>query len=187
MTEKANDRQVGGDHYKSEYQHWDFVPDVGVNYLLGTASKYVTRWRKKNGIQDLEKAIHYIDKFCEHYEPFRPKINQVPSECFWRLVEANKIDMVEARIIWYLSFHINVEQLHLAKKLIEELIKTVPKETPRTDSNKHAGEIDVYTLLANKTGKSRKEIKELVISSIYGKYPDLLERSKMERVELDAG
>lgn len=59
----ANDRQVGGAHYgKVEYQHWDFATDVELNYLIGCASKYPTRWRDKNGAQDLEKALHYLQK-----------------------------------------------------------------------------------------------------------------------------
>jgi hypothetical protein len=63
--ESVNETQIGGDHYKSEYQHWDLVCDLGLHYLLANASKYVTRWRKKNGAQDLEKAEHYIKKFLE--------------------------------------------------------------------------------------------------------------------------
>lgn len=59
----ANERQVGGAHYQGrEYQHWDWVCDIGLHYLLACASKYVSRWRQKNGVQDLEKALHYIDK-----------------------------------------------------------------------------------------------------------------------------
>lgn len=58
-----NDYQVGGDHYKKEYQHWDMVCDINLHYLLGCATKYVSRWRDKNGLQDLKKALHYIDKF----------------------------------------------------------------------------------------------------------------------------
>lgn len=62
----ANDRQHGGDHYKKrEYQHWDFVCDIGLHYLLGCATKYVARWKDKNGREDLEKAVHYIEKAQE--------------------------------------------------------------------------------------------------------------------------
>lgn len=61
----ANERQVGGGHYSGEYQHWDFVEDAGLRYVPGNATKYVARWRKKNGRQDLEKAIHYLDKAIE--------------------------------------------------------------------------------------------------------------------------
>jgi hypothetical protein len=63
MTQSANDMQVGGNHYKARpYQHWDFVCDTGMHYLLGCFTKYVSRWRAKNGIQDLEKSLHYLKK-----------------------------------------------------------------------------------------------------------------------------
>jgi hypothetical protein len=62
----ANEMQVGGNHYNAPYQHWDFVVDALHNrYLEGQVTKYVTRWRKKNGIQDLQKACHYLKKLIE--------------------------------------------------------------------------------------------------------------------------
>ena len=61
----ANDKQVGGEHYKAEYQHWDFVCDTNMHYLLGCATKYLCRYKEKNGLQDLEKAKHYIQKAKE--------------------------------------------------------------------------------------------------------------------------
>ena len=66
MTQRANDRQVGGLHYKKqEYQHWDFVCDTNLRYLIACASKYVSRWRGKNGLEDLRKSIHYLEKSIE--------------------------------------------------------------------------------------------------------------------------
>lgn len=61
----ANARQVGGNHYKTAYEHWDWVEDNGVGYLGGCATKYLSRWRQKNGLQDLEKADHYVQKMIE--------------------------------------------------------------------------------------------------------------------------
>lgn len=62
----ANERQVGGDHYASStgVQHWDLF---GADYLIGYAVKYM-RWRKKGGVEDLEKAIHVIEKLREEYK-----------------------------------------------------------------------------------------------------------------------
>lgn len=54
--------QVGGTHYNAEYEHWDWVVDIGMTYLPATATKYLTRWRKKNGLQDLMKAQTYLEK-----------------------------------------------------------------------------------------------------------------------------
>lgn len=63
----ANEMQVGGTHYAAGYQHWDWVHDVRLGYLEGQVSKYVCRWQKKNGIQDLEKAAHFATKLQEIY------------------------------------------------------------------------------------------------------------------------
>jgi hypothetical protein len=60
----ANDYQIGGNHYKTNgVQHWDLF---GQDYLIGCATKYISRWRNKNGKQDLEKALHYAKKLKEH-------------------------------------------------------------------------------------------------------------------------
>lgn len=62
----ANDRQVGGGHYKQfTHETWDVILDWGLGYLDGNAVKYLSRWRHKNGIEDLKKARHYIDKLIE--------------------------------------------------------------------------------------------------------------------------
>ena len=59
---KAVVEQVGGSHYKSEYQHWDWCIDLELGYLESAATKYVSRWPKKGGIQDVEKAVSYLEK-----------------------------------------------------------------------------------------------------------------------------
>jgi len=65
----ANDRQVGGDHYKNVDlpDHWDIVYRLKWCYLVGAATKYLWRLGRKGGsannqLQDLEKAIHYLEK-----------------------------------------------------------------------------------------------------------------------------
>lgn|SRR5574337_122206 len=63
----ANEHQVGGKHYTTGgMQHWDYVQQVlHGEYLMGNVTKYVARHRKKNGMQDLDKAEHYLDKVIE--------------------------------------------------------------------------------------------------------------------------
>ncbi len=68
MPDKANDRQVGGDHYKKfEYEPWDFFHEASIHPILAFAIKYIIRWRDKNGVADLEKAIHCLEK-CNELE-----------------------------------------------------------------------------------------------------------------------
>lgn len=63
-----NDMQVGGAHYKTSFQHWDWVRKMRLGYLEGCATKYVVRWRKKGGFEDLKKALHYLNKLIEYDE-----------------------------------------------------------------------------------------------------------------------
>lgn len=64
MTQ-ANDKQVGGTHYRSSIQHWDYVLANDLDYFQAQITKYVTRWKKKGGIADLEKAGHFLEKYIE--------------------------------------------------------------------------------------------------------------------------
>ena len=63
---QANDVQVGGNHYKQNaIQPWDYITSNNLGYLEGNIVKYVTRWSHKNGLEDLEKAYHYLIKLIE--------------------------------------------------------------------------------------------------------------------------
>lgn len=62
----VNEKQWGGDHYKVvQYQPWDVVLDWNLGYLDGTALKYISRWKRKNGLEDIRKAIHFLEKLIE--------------------------------------------------------------------------------------------------------------------------
>lgn len=64
-TTKANDVQVGGHHYRTPIQHWDFVAANDLDYFQGQITRYVARWKRKNGIVDLYKARHVLQKYIE--------------------------------------------------------------------------------------------------------------------------
>jgi len=63
----ANSKQHGGNHYKKygELQPWDVVVQWELGYLEGTALKYIARWKDKNGVEDILKAIHFLEKLVE--------------------------------------------------------------------------------------------------------------------------
>jgi len=62
----ANTVQVGGDHYKSKaIQPWDYIAANKLGYFEGNVVKYVTRYKEKGGVADLEKAAHYLQKLIE--------------------------------------------------------------------------------------------------------------------------
>lgn len=68
MTEAASalDVQVGGDHYKKlKIQPIEFIHANNIPFIEGNIIKYITRWRGKNGVKDLEKVKHYVDLLIE--------------------------------------------------------------------------------------------------------------------------
>lgn len=66
VPETASLKQVGGNHYKEfKIQPAEFCFINNIPYLEATAIKYLCRWRKKGGIQDLDKAIHFIELLKE--------------------------------------------------------------------------------------------------------------------------
>lgn len=75
----ANSRQVSGNHYKTKIEHWDYVIANEIPYLEAQIIKYVTRWRKKGGVPDLEKAKHFIEKLIETETPPPIPANVSPS------------------------------------------------------------------------------------------------------------
>lgn len=62
----ALDVQVAGNHYKDlPIQPVEYIYANKIGYFEGNVIKYVSRWRSKNGINDLEKAKHYIELLIE--------------------------------------------------------------------------------------------------------------------------
>lgn len=63
---KASDTQVAGEHYKRfAIQPSEFIHRNGIGFLEGNVIKYVCRHKTKNGRQDIEKAIHYLQLLLE--------------------------------------------------------------------------------------------------------------------------
>jgi len=65
-TKNPLDEQVGGDHYsKLEIQPAVYAERNNLSYLQGNAIKYITRYKDKNGVEDLAKAMHCIKILIE--------------------------------------------------------------------------------------------------------------------------
>ena len=57
---------MSGEHYKSlKIQPIEFIHANGIPFAEGSVIKYVTRWRDKGGIADLEKAKHFLEILIE--------------------------------------------------------------------------------------------------------------------------
>jgi len=73
----ANETQVGGDHYKSKaIQPWDYIASNNLGYLEGCIIKYISRHRDKGGLEDLQKAQHFLAKLIEIEVDRNPQVNR---------------------------------------------------------------------------------------------------------------
>lgn len=141
--------QVGGTHYvpATKYGHWDLVDEHSVQYLEACASKYVGRWESKGGVQDLEKAISYIDKRLaslkltaiptgaditggcssggfSHYGYRRFNVSTLKLLKWFDNADLSQLERV---ICTYILCWERYDDLVEAKKLIRELISTHPQ------------------------------------------------------------
>ena len=63
--------QIGGTHYTDKaIQPWEamqawMTEEEFIGYLKGNVIKYLARCESKGGKEDLEKAMHYLDKLIE--------------------------------------------------------------------------------------------------------------------------
>jgi hypothetical protein len=66
MNPKSNEtkesRVKSPNHYTKGIQPWDYIASNNMNYFAGNVVKYLTRYKYKNGMEDLLKAKEYIDK-----------------------------------------------------------------------------------------------------------------------------
>jgi hypothetical protein len=133
----ANERQVGGDHYKSKYQHWDWANNVGLAGLAYAASKYICRWRNKNGRQDVEKSLHYVEKMIEAAPVLIVYQNVRPLMASWVVTETkhfcdvNNIQGLERAVCFLLASWTSREHLTETKQAIVSLLTQIdanPKE-----------------------------------------------------------
>ena len=61
-------------HYKQgKIEVIDFILDQKMNYLEGNIIKYLSRYKLKNGIEDLEKALWYLNKLIGKEENDKDK------------------------------------------------------------------------------------------------------------------
>lgn len=75
-TKNPSAYQVGGTHYTDKaLQPWDAMQawmsqEAFEGFLAGNVIKYLARYKAKNGLQDVLKAQHYLDKLASVIEAY---------------------------------------------------------------------------------------------------------------------
>lgn len=63
---RAKDSQVGGNHYKGmAIQPFEYAMKNNLNAGQFGVLKYISRYKNKNGIEDLRKAKHFLELLAE--------------------------------------------------------------------------------------------------------------------------
>ena len=62
---KTKDKINPSYYRKGKIEVGDFILDQKMSYLEGSVIKYLTRWKEKNGIEDLEKAEWFLQKLMK--------------------------------------------------------------------------------------------------------------------------
>ena len=124
----ALDEQVGGDHYrKLGIQPIELIRDINANFFQGNVIKYITRYKDKNGIKDLEKARHYLELMRElHPDNNSSKITSYEIDKVNDYIYANKIDTDAAKIIRIVSL-CGDDKINEAIGFINNLINSYTK------------------------------------------------------------
>lgn len=69
------------EHYESDIQPVDYIVANNLDFFAGNVVKYVTRHRKKNGADDIFKAIHYCMMILKYrygmdFESIKDELNK---------------------------------------------------------------------------------------------------------------
>jgi len=56
-------------HYKQgSIETIEYILDKNMNYLEGNVVKYISRYKMKNGLEDLHKARWYLERLIKEYD-----------------------------------------------------------------------------------------------------------------------
>lgn len=141
----ANEYQVGGSHYHNEngYPHWDLCITLPLSYLEGQTTKYVVRHKEKGGVEDLKKALHYLNKLEEDGSLLPRSLThaEILTEVC-RFSEANGLNEFERGYVQLLSTWTKKEELIGARfilfQLLAEAERVEPRAVPLTEENHYS-------------------------------------------------
>jgi|TARA_R110000787_G_scaffold81_1_gene298 hypothetical protein len=65
----AKNKQIGGTHYfDMKIEPLEYIDANVLGFAEGNIVKYVSRYKTKNGLEDLKKAKFYINHLIKNYE-----------------------------------------------------------------------------------------------------------------------
>lgn len=150
MSNSALKEQVGGNHYKNlKIQPIEYTMKNGLDFIQGNIIKYATRFKHKNGKEDLKKVIHYAELAIEFNYPNNAEVinkdisksvygSEIPDSVADKIhTERGYFVMLLAEEI-YKSEHYSLEQIRKELAHVRQREREFKaKDTFRTESGHH--------------------------------------------------
>lgn len=135
QAKSALDLQVGGGHYKDCWmQPVEFWLLNQLPATEGSVVKYLFRWPKKAGVEDLKKAKHFIEIMIEAYFCASPKVAPIvlSPDFEWRVTPEefclnNRIDAITGTALCLACYCRSKQDLEHAIAMINGLIEREEK------------------------------------------------------------
>lgn len=147
----ANSYQVGGNHYLSNYQCWDFTADIHLNIYLHSALKYILRHKNKGKEQDLKKARHYIQKEIERELCKTSSISKQEVEKFTsKFIQENELDEFQYELLEVLvQYRIDLNSVEHAASWLLEALDIIDGYTEAEYPKEKVEQYDMFELSEN--------------------------------------
>lgn len=115
---KAIESQVGGNHYKDmAFQPIELIAALRCSFIQGCIIKYVSRYKNKNGAQDIKKCIHYAQLAIELDDKRRCN-DKALSMNINRYILKNKLTILQRRIITQAVYNNYTQVIQYCKELL---------------------------------------------------------------------
>lgn len=116
---KATDVQIGGSHYKDmAMQPIELIVTLRCSFIQGCIIKYISRYKNKNGAQDIRKCIHYAQLAIELGDKRRCN-DKALSMNINRYILKNKLIILQRRIITQAVYNNYTQVIQYCKELLQ--------------------------------------------------------------------
>ena len=116
---KAIESQVGGSHYKDmAFQPIELIAALRCSFIQGCIIKYISRYKNKNGAQDIKKCIHYAQLAIELDDKKRCN-DKVLSMSINKYILKNKFTIFQRRIITQAIYNNYTRVIQYCKELLQ--------------------------------------------------------------------
>lgn len=118
MENNVLSSQVGGNHYKDMLlQPIELIAALRCSFIQGCIIKYISRYKAKNGAEDIKKCIHYAQLAIQLRDK-RKCNDKILSMSLNRYILKNKLTIIQRRIITQAVYNNYVQVIQHCKELI---------------------------------------------------------------------